>query len=110
MKAETAGRIVDFDFLWKAIGQFEGAEFKTDKGLKFQYKVKGGEIFVDRKEKSITESSVKICYERAVAMNGDVSGPKKLGVFGASYLYPILVRLGVIQTGNRDGRSVEKDG
>ena len=26
-----------------------------------------------------------------------VSGPKKLGTFGASYLYPVFVRIGVIQ-------------
>ncbi len=31
-------------------------------------------------------------------MDGDVSGPKKLGVFGASYLYPVLMRFGVIKS------------
>ena len=29
----------------------------------------------------------------------NATGPKKLGVFGASYLYPVFVRLGVIKKG-----------
>ncbi len=90
-------KIADFESLWNAIILFEGYPFYTAKGLLFRYKVKGGELFVNRKEKSITESSVRICYERAVEMNGIVPGPKKLGVFGASYLYPVLVRFGVIK-------------
>lgn len=94
---ETAvGAIVDFDTLWEAILQFEGYPFYTAKGLLFRYQVKGGELFVNRKTKSITESSVKICYEKAIGMKGIVPGPKKLGVFGASYLYPMFVRFGVI--------------
>ncbi len=90
-------RIADFESLWTAIVLFDGYPFYTAKGLLFRYKVKGGELFVNRKEKFITESSVRICYEKAVEMNGIVSGPKKLGVFGASYLYPVLVRFGVIR-------------
>lgn len=31
-----------------------------------------------------------------------VEGPKKLGVFGASYLYPVFVRLGVIKKGKNE--------
>lgn len=90
-------RITDFDALWRAIVLFEGEPFYTAKGLLFRYKVRGGELFVNRKEKSITQSSVRICYEKAAAMNGEVPGPKKLGVFGASYLYPVLVEFGVIR-------------
>ena len=82
--------------LWKAIAVFQGYPFITSKGLKFSYMVKGGEMLVDRKEKSITRSTVELAYRRAVEMRGIVEGPKKLGVFGASYLYPVFVRLGVI--------------
>ncbi len=95
-------RIADFESLWDAIVLFDGYPFYTAKGLLFRYKVKGGELFVNRKEKSITESSVRICYEKAVEMNDDVSGPKKLGVFGASYLYPVLVRFGVMKQVEND--------
>ena len=28
--------------------------------------------------------------------NGSVNGPKQLGTFGARYLYPVFVRIGVI--------------
>ena len=77
------------DNLWNAIVAFQGYPFKTSKGLSFTYKVKGGELFFTRKEKSITRSTVDIAFQKA-------TGPKKLGVFGASYLYPVFVRLGVI--------------
>ena len=30
--------------------------------------------------------------------NGNISGQKKLGVFGASYLYPMFLRFGLIDT------------
>ncbi len=88
--------IQDFESLWDAIVAHEGKVFHTEKGLIFRYRVKGREIFVDRKEKSITESSVRISYEKALEMGGVVKGPKKLGVFGASYIYPIFIALGVI--------------
>jgi hypothetical protein len=35
-----------------------------------------------------------MAYKKAVEL-GVVTGPKKLGVFGASYLWPIFVELGV---------------
>ena len=47
-----------------------------------------------RKKRSITRSRVNIALKETLEMNGKVSGPKKLNVFGASYLYPIFLRLG----------------
>ncbi len=96
-REKAVEQIVDFDSLWAAIALFAGYSFQTAKGLEFRYTVKGGEIFFDRKDKSVTMATVKIAYEKAVEMNGEVSGPKKLGVFGASYLFPVLVRFGVIK-------------
>ncbi len=96
--------IHNFESLWHAIMMMEGTPFYTEKGLLFQYKVKGGEIFVDRKEKSITQSSVRISYEKALEMGGIVKGPKKLGVFGASYIYPIFLKLGVIVKKDMNGK------
>ena len=49
-------------------------------------------------EKSITQSTVVMAFHKALDMEGKVKGPKKLGTFGASYLYPLLLKLGVIQT------------
>ena len=86
------------DALWAAIDAFAGTVFVTAKGLEFRYQVKGYEIFVDRKEKSITRSSVELAFQKARELREEATGPKKLGVFGARYLYPVFIRLGVIQT------------
>lgn len=91
---EKLAKTKELEDLWAAIVLFEGYPFYTARGLRFKYRVVGGEIFVDRKEKSITKSSVRLAYQKA--LEGGITGPKKLGVFGASYLYPIFVRLGVI--------------
>ena len=84
--------------LWAAIEAFEGYPFSTEKGLSFQYYVKGGEIFFSRKEKSVTRATAMKAFSQARQIQKDegcVSGPKKLGTFGASYLYPVFLRLGV---------------
>ena len=66
-----------------------------EEGLKFSYKIHGGEMIVDRKAKSITKSSIILAFQKARKM-GVVKGPKALGnVFGASYLYPVFLRFGV---------------
>ena len=52
-------------------------------------------MFVSRKEKSVTRASILVAYKKAQEL-GRVTGPKQLGVFGASYLYPVFLRLGII--------------
>ena len=98
--------------IWDLILAHEGETFTTAKGLAFSYTVKRnkagrplGEILFDRKEKSITRATILLAYQRALAVQeteGCVKGPKKLGVFGASYLYPIFLRLGIC-TGDKIG-------
>ena len=83
--------------LWSMLLYLQGCVFLTAKGLKFTYKIKGGEMFVNRKSKSITQATVFMAFRKAMELGGVVAGPKKLGTFGASYLYPIFVRLGVIR-------------
>ena len=49
-------------------------------------------------EKNITRATLLLAYQKAVEIQrteGCVSGPKKIGVFGASYLYPIFLHMGV---------------
>ena len=85
--------------LWDLLKFLQGCVFLTAKGLKFTYKIRGGEMFVNRKSKSITQATVFMAYNRAVELmkeTGSVTGPKQLGTFGASYLYPVFVRIGVI--------------
>ena len=95
------------DYLWKAIVMFENYPFSTMKGLKFSYEVKRGrsglptgEIAIDRKEKTITRATINLAFHKAVNLQkteGCISGPKKIGGFGASYLYPLFLRFGVIR-------------
>lgn len=85
-------------YLWDAIEAFAEYPFCTTKGLPVKYTVKGGELFFNRKEKSITRATVMKAFHKARELQmseGFVSGPKKLGTFGASYLYPVFLRIGV---------------
>ena len=51
-------------------------------------------------KKSISRSTVELGYKRTREMDGMVPGPKALGIPGAgSYLYPMLIRFGVIKQG-----------
>ena len=83
--------------LWDAIVAFADYPFETEKGLSMRYTVKGGEVFFNRKEKSVTKATVMKAFHQARQVQeteGCVSGPKKLGTFGASYLYPVFLRIG----------------
>lgn len=60
------------------------------------FSLEDGSIY--RKEKSVTRATVMRAFHRARVIQeseGCVSGPKKLGTFGASYLYPVFLRIGV---------------
>ncbi len=90
------------DLLWETIAAFEDYPFKTAKGLRYYYTVKGNELFMSRKEKSITRATVNIAFQTALRLQVDgiqITGPQMLECFGASYLYPIFKRLGVIRGG-----------
>ena len=82
--------------LWNALKVFQGYPFKTAKNLSFSYEIKGNEMFISRKEKSVTRATIMLAFQKALELEGHVSGPKKLGCFGASYLYPVFIRIGVI--------------
>lgn len=88
------------ELLWETIETCQGQPFSTMKGLEFSYRVKGYEMFVDRKNKSLTKSTVFMAFRKALELQkdgGPVTGPKKLGTFGASYIYPVFIQLGVIR-------------
>jgi hypothetical protein len=45
-------------------------------------------------------ATVNLAFKEAIELqeNGiKITGPKKLGCFGASYLYPVFIRIGVIR-------------
>ena len=93
------------DLIWTLILSHSGKLFYTARGLPFSYHQKIsrtgeplGELIIDRKEKTITRNTVLLAYEKAgelMETEGCVSGPKKLGCFGASYLYPVFLELGI---------------
>lgn len=93
----------DTDFLgealWKIVKVFENYPFYTMKGLRFTYSIKGNEIFASRKEKSITRSTIMLAMKKAIELEYKVKGPKQLETFGASYLYPIFIKIGLIENG-----------
>ena len=83
--------------LWDTLLLFQGYPFKTAKGLKFTYSIRGNEMFVDRKEKSVTRATIDMALKCAVQSGGVVTGPKKLGTFDSSYLYSIFKRFGILR-------------
>lgn len=87
------------DIIWKTVSAFVGYPFYTCKGMKFYYTVHGNEMLVDRKKKTITRSTVHLFVQRVLSLQSEgkcVTGPKKVGTFGASYLFPIFKRFGLI--------------
>lgn len=74
--------------LWEKIREIEGRVFQTKKGLEFKIEIKGNELFVNRRQKSITRASVNIAYRKW--MEDPECGPKALGVFGSSYLWSLF--------------------
>ena len=95
-------KVHEFD-LWQALAEHAGKPFVTSgrpgrPGIEFTYTIRGNEMFVSTKVKSITKATVLIAYRQAIeiqASEGYVRGPKKIGCFGSSYLYAIFIRLGI---------------
>ena len=108
--------------LWRCVCIFSGYPFTTSgrgsrSGVEYTYQVSrkgssggrhysgysipgyGNEIWLtvngEKKERSISRSSVELGFQKYLEVlekEGTVSGPKKLGVFGASYLLPLFQR------------------
>lgn len=83
-----------FQSLWQEIVDAQGEEFYTMKGLPFQYEVRGRQIFVNRKGKAITESSLRLAFHQIEV--GEISGPHSLKTFGASYVWSIFKKFGIV--------------
>ncbi|MCI9298782.1 MAG: hypothetical protein HFI10_15275 [Lachnospiraceae bacterium] len=110
VRGEVNSQTLLEDALWDVLVELEGKDFETAKHLKYSYSIKGYEIFVSRKDKSITRSTVNLSLWNAMELQKaglPVSGPKKLKTFGASYLYPIFMEIGVILPGEAEQLSLE---
>ena len=103
--------------LWKCITLYAGQKFKTagrgrshrgSVGFTYELKVSSrsglptDELVISSREngKTITRSSVELALERMLEIQqreGYVKGPKAAGqIFGASYLYAVFLKWGVI--------------
>lgn len=107
--------------LWKCVCLFQGYPFTTSgrvnrTGVKFKYEVSeaggaggrhydgsdvdgfGNELWIikngERAEKSISRSSVD--YALQIALEGDVTGPTQLKIYGRSYVYSLFRRFGLV--------------
>ncbi len=78
------------DTLWQLLEEHQNETFYTIKKLPFTYTVKGGEIFVDRRSKSITKATFGQALDKLNANPDTITGPKSLNVFGAPYIWAIL--------------------
>lgn len=92
------------DSLWSAIISLADTMIYTSgrgkaSGRPFTYAIHGDEMFISTKAKSITKATVMIACRKAVEIQnseGCISGLKRIGTFGASYLYPVFLKLGII--------------
>lgn len=85
------------DNLWKTIEENQGETIYTVKKLPFTYTVKGGELFTERKKKSITRATFEKAYEKLEEdTEGKIRGPKALNCFGGPYIWAIFLHLGIV--------------
>ncbi len=91
------------DNVWDVIVSKAGEEFLTKKGLPFTYTIKGGELFTDRRERSITKSTFEKAYEKLYrdqvgeTAPRNIVGPKTLNVYGAPYVWAVFMGIGLIE-------------
>ncbi len=96
---------ISLDNLWKAVVAFQGYPFYTASGQSFTYELKKGlgaeynrELIVNQGKESIGWSAVKLAFYYALTQRGKVIDcPEAMGdICGASYIYPLLYRFGII--------------
>lgn len=94
---------ISLESLWDVITEHQGKSFLTKKGLPFTYTIKGGELFTDRRERSITRSTFEKAYEK---LRKDwttdneparIVGPKTLNMYGAPYIWAVFMGIGLIE-------------
>ena len=54
------------DYLWNELVLLQSQTFRTVKGLEYTYQIRGNEMFVSRKTKSITKASVDLALEKII--------------------------------------------
>lgn len=77
---------------------FHRLSIYTSREMKFSYTVHGSKIQADWKNKTIMKTTVLLFIDQVLEMKNEgkkITGSKKIGTFGASYLYSIFMRIGL---------------
>jgi len=77
--------------LWNKIVFHAGEVFTTSGkakllGITFTYEVRGAELFLSTREKSITRSTLVKASHKSLELEGNVAGSETLGGYGSSYI------------------------
>ena len=83
--------------LWDVIVLHAGCIFYTISGKRFRYKIKENEMILDCSNNILTKDVVIKSFHKVMNMECKVSGPKQLGGNGASYIFSVFSRIGVIK-------------
>lgn len=94
------------DILWRELEARQGEIFFTAKKLPFRYSIRGGEMFVDRRSRSITKATFSKALQKLEEEPEKIKGPKSLNVFGAPYVWSILRTLGMIKRKEISGEEI----
>lgn len=81
---------ITIEELWDLLIEHQNETFYTMKQLPFQYYIKGGELFVDRRSKSITKATFAQALQKLKDDPYKITGPKSLNVFGAPYVWAVF--------------------
>lgn len=82
---------MDIERFWSLLVSHQGETFYTAKKLPFTYRIRGGEVFVDRRSKSITRATMENALKKLAADEQHlITGPKALCCFGAPYIWALI--------------------
>ena len=87
---------VSIESVWQLLTEHQSETLKKKKKLPFTYVVKGGELFVDRRSKSITKATFEQALNKLKENPQQITGPKSLNVFGAPYVWAIFKAFNIV--------------
>lgn len=90
---DNSAETITLNNLWEVIASHQGETFYTKKMLPFTYTIKGGEMFTDRRERSITRSTFENAYKKIKNAPDKITGPKALNMYGAPYVWAVLAKV-----------------
>ena len=101
--------------LWESICSHQEKPFTASgrgrrPGTQFSYSIRGAEMFVSNRAKSITRATILYAFHkvREIEEQGvSVTGPKSIGVHGDSYIFAVFKEIGVINTVGKPGNTLD---